>query len=139
MCVISFLLMIPSGCATKQLSPEEQAEQAEINSKLPFDVAIDGNVAKTNSTVAAVIEEPVTATSELVCSTDNNDIINITFMPSDKGGIVVAGKAPALIILRDGNKITLDQTTDKKKLKPGYYLMDVTSGDKTARVVIEIK
>ena len=143
-CVLSSFLMLFSGCvvtdtAQQQLSPEEQAKVDAINSKLPFGVSIDGNAAKTNSAVAAVIEEPVTATSELVCDTENKDIINITFMPSNKDGIVVPGKTPELIILRDGNKTTLDQTTDKKKLQPGYYIMDVTSGDKTARIVIEIK
>ena len=139
LCTLSLLLMISAGCATKELSPEEKALLQKINLQLPFQVAIDGNTARTDSVIAAVIEEPVTATSEIVCTIENNDIINISFMPSDKEGIVIPGKKPALILLRDGNKTTLNQTTDKKKLKPGYYLMDVTSGDKTSRIVIEVK
>jgi len=139
LCLTSLFLIISSGCATKELTPEEKAVMEKTNAQLPFKVTIDGNSAKVNTTIAAIIEEPVPANAEIICDTLNNDLINITFMPCDKDGIVVPGKKPALILLRDSNKTTLDQTIDKKQLKPGYYLMDATSGDQTSRIIIEIK
>jgi len=137
--IAAFAVMIYTGCATKVLTPEEKAVIAKTNAQLPFQIKIDENSARPNTTIAALIEEPVSATSEIICNIVNNDLINITFMPCDKDGIVVPGKKPALILLRDSNKTTLDQTVDKKQLKPGYYLMDVTAGDQTSRIVIEIK
>ncbi len=139
LCSFSLLLMVSAGCATKELSPEEKVLIEQINARLPFQVAIDGNIARADSAIAAIIEEPVTATSEMVCTIENNDIIQVTFMPCDINGVVIPGKDPALILLRDGNTTTLNQTTDKTKLKTGCYLMDVTFGDKTSRIVITIK
>ena len=138
-CIVSLALVISGGCTTKILTPEEKVIIDKINSQLPFQVAIDGNRAQINTIIAALIKEPVTANSEIICDTVNNDLINITFMPCNKDGIVVPGKKPALILLRDSNKITIDQTTDKKKLAPNYYLMDVTAGDQTSRVIIKVK
>jgi hypothetical protein len=124
---------------TKKLTPEEVAQMNRINARLPFNVAIDGKKAKPASETAAVIETPVSPTSEIVCDCMDTNLINITFMPCEKDGIVIPGKKPALILIRDSNKITLDRTIDNKPLAPGNYLMDVTSGDKTSRIVIEIK
>ena len=139
LCAFLLAVSIFPGCATKELTPEEKVLLEKINAQLPFQVAINGNAAKTNTEIAAVISEPVPADAEIVCDTENNDLITITFMPCDKDGVVISGKAPELILIREGNKTTLDQTTDKKKLSKGFYLMDVTSGDKTSRIVIEIK
>ena len=136
---VSVFLLFFSGCVTKELTPEEKAAIVKINALLPFQVSVNGNEARTDTEVAAVIDDPVPATAEIVCNTENRDLITITFMPCNKEGIVVPGKKPALIILRDSNKTTLDNTTDGKKLKPGFYLMDVTAGDKTSRIVIKIK
>jgi len=135
--LVAFSLI--TGCTTKKLTPEEVAAMKKINAQLPFNVIIDGKRAKPSTEIAALIEEPVTAVSEIVCEGVDSDLISITFMPCDNEGIVVPGKRPALIIMRETNKTTLDKTIGKKKLVPGHYLMDVTSGDKTSRIIIEIK
>lgn len=132
-------LLVCSGCMTKELTPEEKAVVEKTNAQLPFGVAINGNDAKPYSTIAALIEEPVSIDSEIICDIVNDDIINITFFPCDKEGIVIPGKKPALIIIRDGSKTTLNKTIDGKKLTSGFYIMDATSGDITSRIVIEIQ
>jgi len=50
------------------------------------------NSARTNTMIAALIEEPVAADSEIICDIADNDIISITFFPCDREGIVVPGK-----------------------------------------------
>ncbi len=136
---ISLAIIISIGCLTKELTPEEKAAEEKANSQLPFAVEVDGNSAEIHSTIAALIEEPVEADAEIVCDTINNDIINITFFPCDSNGIVVPGKKPALIIIREGNKTTLDKTVNGEKLISGFYLMDVSNGKQTSRAVLEVK
>ena len=126
------------GCVTKELTPEEKAVVEQCKAQLPFGIAIAEHKAVVDSPIAARIAEPVANDAEIVCDTVNNGLIEISFFPCDKEGIVVGGKKPALILLRDGNKTTLDKTIYGKKLVPGFYKMDVTSGNKTSRVVIEI-
>jgi hypothetical protein len=134
---VSILLL--NGCVTKELTPEEKVIIAKSQAQLPFSVKVDGNSAVINSTIAALIEDSVSSDSEILCEIANDDIINITFFPCDNEGIVVPGKKPALIIIRDGNKSSLDKTIDGKKLTPGFYLMDVSAGNTTSRIVIEVE
>ena len=136
---VSISTLLLSGCVTKELTSEEKEIIAKSQAQLPFSVKVDGNEAVANSTIAALIEDPVSADSEVLCEITNDDIINITFFPCDNEGIVVPGKKPALIIIREGNKSSLDKTMDGKKLTPGFYLMDVTAGKRTSRIVIEVE
>ena len=136
---VSVSILLITGCVTKELTPQEKEVIAKTQAQLPFGVKVDGNSASAHSTIAAVIEEPVAADSELVCDIINDDIINITFFPCDNEGIVVPGKKPELVIIRDGNKKSLAETNGGKKLTPGFYLMDVTAGNLTSRIVIRIK
>ncbi len=132
-------LFMCTGCITKELTHEEKEAVKKINAQLPFGVEVDGNSAVSHTAVAALIEEPVDADSEIVCDIVNDDIIQIGFLPCDKEGIVVSGKKPSVLIIRTGNTTTLDKTFDGKKLTSGFYLMDVTCGDKTSRIVVEVK
>ena len=135
----SVLILLIAGCVTRELTPEEKEVIAKTQAQLPFGVEVDGNSASTHSTIAALIEAPVSADSELICDIVNSDIINITFFPCDNEGIVVPGKKPALIIIREGNKTSLDKSIDGKKLTTGFYLMDVSAENKTSRIVIKVK
>jgi hypothetical protein len=136
---VSISILLLNGCVTKELTHEEKEIIAKAQAQLPFPVKVDGNSAVTNSTIAALIEDSVSSDSEILCEVANDDIINITFFPCDNEGIVVPGKKPALIIIRESNKSSLDKTIDGKKLTPGFYLMDVSQGNRTSRIVIEVE
>ena len=135
------LLTFLNGCLTTEpeISPEEQEAVARKKVCLPFPVTVGGNQAEINTESAAVIREPVAADAEIECGVQNDDIITITFFPCDKDGIVIGGKKPSLIIIRDGSKSTLGSTNSGKKLSPGYYKMEVSAGDKTSRIIIQVK
>ena len=124
-----------SGAKT---TPEEQAKLDRMNAHLPFEIVIDGNKAVVATDVCTKIATPVKNDSKLEIGTKNDDVIVISFFPCDKDGIVVSGGKPSLIILRGASTTSLNETLDKKALAPGFQLMRVTSGDKTASVLLNL-
>ena len=142
--ITSSVLLLVAGCQTPlfQEKPEENSQEVknEIVKKvqLPFEISINGKKALPYSETIAKIAKPLPNNGEVVCNIENSDMIQLDFFPANENGVVIGGKKPKLIIIREGNKTTLDQTISHKKLSKGFYLMNVTAGDKQARVIIQI-
>lgn len=107
---------------------------------LPFAVTVDGQdaIAGSEDAVYATIGSSVSNEAEIVVDDDSGMIIVNIFL-SDNSGNVEPGTQPVIIIVQGDNKTTLDKTMDNKKLDPGYYLMNVMSSGKTAKVLFEVK
>ena len=133
--------LLCGGCGVfsgSNATPEEQAKLDRINSNLPFDVTVDGQKAQPATEVCAKIALPVRADADFKLDVPSKDIIVISFFPCDKDGIVKSGGTPALIILRSTSKGSLTDTLDKKPLTPGFHLMRITAGKKTASVLLDV-
>ena len=133
--------LLCGGCGIfsgTKVTPEEQAKLDRVNGNLPFEVVVAGNKAVISTVICAKIATPVKNDAKLEIGTKDKDVVVISFFPCDKDGIVVSGGKPALIILHRATKTTLNATLDKKALTPGFHLMRVTSGDKTASVLLNV-
>jgi hypothetical protein len=51
----------------------------------------------------------------------------------------VPGSTPAVFLLQDKTKTTIDKRMDGKKLSPGNYIMSVVREGKTASILFTIK
>jgi hypothetical protein len=133
--------LLCGGCGIfsgTKATPEEQAKLDRINANLPFEVMVDGKKAVVATEICAKIATPVKNDSKLEIAAANKEVVVISFFPCDKDGIVVSGGKPSLIILRGNSKTSLNATLDKKALPPGFQLMRVTAGDKTASVLLNV-
>jgi len=130
-----------AGCVTVEKSeptPAEKAERAKLESLLQFGVSIGGNKAETYTARCARIDGAVDRKAAVVFELPENEVVVATIYPCDGNGVAVPGGKPAAIVVYGGNKTSLDKTSDKKPLKKGYHLMDVSAGGKNARVLFEV-
>jgi hypothetical protein len=104
---------------------------------LPFPVSVGGQAAK-DGTPFAKIENPVAADAELSVDT-KSDMIIVNVGAVNAKNEPAEGATPAVILLRNKTKTTLDKTMDNKKLAAGNYLMSVVSEGKTASILFTIK
>ena len=133
--------LLCGGCgifSDGKATPEEQVRLDRIKANLPFVITVNGKKAAVATEICAKIASPVKNDAKLEIGAKDKDVVVISFFPCDKDGIVVSGGKPALIILHGTTKTTLNATLDKKVLTPGYKLMRITSGNKTASVLLNI-
>jgi hypothetical protein len=136
------MLTLSSGCssiAKKELSSEEKAKQVKIAEVLPFEIIIDGNKAQLNSDFCAKVVPPISAVAEVMVNAKSDDIIVATIYHSDAEGIAKAGKQPFILLMGNDGKSSLDKIRNGKKLKPGFYVINVSVDKQIASVVFEIK
>jgi hypothetical protein len=135
-----------AGCdALKQLNveapgvakPPPAAEEPVY--KLPFGVKVGGQDARIvgSKDVFARIADPVPANASVEVALKTDQVIINAFPVDDKGN-AVQGAKPAVVIIK-GNKGSLDQTMDKKKLARGTYVMNVVANSATSRVWFVVK
>ncbi len=105
-----------------------------------FPVSVGGVAAVKANSVFAVIPKAVEANDsiEVGAEVGENGMVIINAFPADVNGDPKPGGKPAIIILKDTNKGTLDQTMDKKALAKGLYRMNIVAGGKTAIVVLGV-
>lgn len=110
---------------------------------LPFPVLVGGQkaVLAKDSDPFAKVADPVAADAELEVLKDGEvAMVIINAFPADAAGKVKDGANPAILMAQPNTKkLKLDATLDKKKLEPGYYVMNIVAGDNTARVMIQVK
>lgn len=113
---------------------------AQSGTVLPFGVSLAGQsaVLANKDDIVAKVSKAVANAAELVVDVNDNPII-INVFASDAEGNPKQGATPAIILINSGNKTTLDQTMDQKKLEAGHYLMNVVASGSTARVVFQVK
>ena len=100
-------------------------------------MSLGGQAAK-DGTPFAKIENPVAADAELaVDSKSDMIIVNVNIVNAKNEP--VAGSTPAVILLQDKTKTTIDKAMDGKKLSPGNYIMSVVSEGKTASILFTIE
>lgn len=114
--------------------------RAEDDGSLPFPVSIGGQAATyTKGEPFAKVAKPVknNAAIEITAKADGMIIINVA-KANDKGE-PAEGAQPAVILLQNTNKGTLDGTMDKQKLAAGTYLMNVVAEGRTASIVFMVE
>lgn len=134
-------LLVLAGCGVlvkKELTPEEKAQQGKLAAVLPFEISIDNNQAQLNSEFCAKIANPVSSAAEVLVQSKSDDTIVASIYPSNADGIALAGKQPCILLLGDDGKSSLDKIREGK-LKPGFYVINISVGDKIASVVFEVK
>jgi hypothetical protein len=108
---------------------------------LPFSVTIGGQAAAVKGDAAkaahATIEKTVAADAALEVGAKGMIIINV--VAANDQGTPNEGATPAIIVIQNGNKTTLDKTLDGKKLAAGNYLMAVVAEGKTASVLLKVQ
>ena len=135
-------LLFIAGCggsAKKELTPEEKVQKAKLAAALPFEVTIAGDKALLNTEFCAKIANPVDAVAEISVEAKSNDIIVASIYESDAEGIAQAGKKPFIVLIGKDGKSALNKTSDGKKLKPGFYVMNINADNQIASVLFEIK
>ncbi len=109
---------------------------------LPFSVTIGGQAATVkgdpSKTAHASIEKPVAANATLEVGA-KGDMTIINVVAANDQGTPNEGATPAIIVIQNGNKTTLDKTMDGKKLAPGNYLMAVVAEGKTSSVLLKVQ
>ena len=113
---------------------------SQDDGSLPFPVSVGGQAATYKKGEAfAKLAKPVKndAALEVTAKADQMIIINVN--KTDDKGAPVAGGQPAIIILQNTNKGTLDATMDKQKLAPGNYMLSVVCAGKTATILFKIE
>ncbi len=127
----------------KEVKPEakkEEAKTAAANTALPFGVKLGGQQAAAKGDASfATVEQAVDVDAELEVAVDKPEMVIVNVFPSDDKGNAKEGAAAIIILFQKTNKGKMDQTTDKKKIPAGTYLMNIVAGDKTARVVFKVK
>jgi hypothetical protein len=115
------------------------ALSAQEVTSLPFSVKFGGQAATYKKGEAfAKVEQPVATNAELSVETKDSTVIVNAVKASAKGE-PVAGAQPAVILLQNTSKTTLDKTLDGKKLDPGTYLFSVVAGGQTASIIVTLK
>ena len=114
--------------------------RAQGETPLPFSVSIGGQTAQVKAGEAnfARIEKPVADNAPLEVGA-KGDMIIVNVVAADEKGAVKEGSTPAIIIIQNGAKTTLDKTMDGKKLAPGNYRLAAVAEGKTASVFFKIQ
>lgn len=82
---------------------------------------------------------PVASDAELALDIEPQMVIINVFQCDEKGNVKSDAIIPFVIMIQNGNKTTLDQSVDKKKLAPGDYIMNILAGGKTVRAKFVVK
>ncbi len=111
----------------------------EEDGPLPFPLTLGGQTPKiVDPTIGhAVLANPVAANAELAVTTDEAMII-VNIFDSDEKGEAKPGQ-PLVVLMQNVKKIPINKTMDGRAPAPGYHLMNVVAGGKTARVVFLVK
>jgi len=136
--IATALISIMAGFGCTLPTAEEKAQQEKILKAMPFDIIIGGNNARLNSEFCAKIPAPVKTNAEVLINVKSNDIIVVSITPSTPEGIVKAGKKPFILLVENDGKSALNKIRNGKKLKPGFYLMNINANNQIASVVFEI-
>lgn len=129
--LLSFLSLITACLVTAR---------AQDDGSLPFPVSIGGQAATyAKGEAFAKLAKPVKndAPIEVTAKPEGMIIINVT--KCDDKGAPAEGAQPAIILLQNTNKGSLDGTMDKQKLAAGSYLMSVVADGKTATILFKIE
>ena len=133
---LSFLLVAA-------LLPVLVQAQSDEHTPLPFSVTIGGQAAQVKGkgadAVHATIEKPVAADAAIELGTKGGEMAIINVNAADEKGAPAQGATPAVIIIQNGTKTSLDKTMDGKKLAPGNYLMAIVAEGKTASVFLKVQ
>jgi hypothetical protein len=109
---------------------------------LPFSVTIGGQAAAVkgdaSKTAHATIEKPVVANASLEVGA-KGDMTIINVVAANDQGTPNDGATPAIIVIQNSNKTTLDKTMDGKKLASGNYLLAAVAEGKTASVLFKVQ
>ena len=106
----------------------------------PFDVKVGGQTAemREGNMLFATIEKPVKPDA-VVALDELSDLLVINAFACKEDGTVLNQGAPAAVVFKQKAKeLKLSETIDKKKLKPGTYLMNVVAHSKTSRVLFTV-
>ncbi len=125
------------------LLPVVARAQSDEYTPLPFSVTVGGQAAqvkgKAAEAVHATIEKPVAADAAIELGTKGAEMAIINVNATDEKGAPAQGATPAVIIIQNGSKTSLDKTMDGKKLAPGNYLMAIVAEGKTASVFLKVQ
>ncbi len=114
------------------------AMRALAGDSLPFSVTVGGQAAK-DGVPFAKLAEPVAANAAIeIGAKADLIIINVHEAKAD-GTPVEGGPQPAVILLQNTSKGSLDQSMDKRKFEPGKYFLSISAGEKTASIRFSIK
>ena len=135
-----FRLLFTVTFALLLVSPA--ALDAQEQTPLPFSVSLGGQAAqvkgKPGEAAFATVEKPVAANAPLEVGA-KGDMIIVNVVAADDKGTPAAGAAPAVLLIQNGNKTTLDKTMDGQKLAAGSYLMSVVAEGRTASITFKVQ
>jgi len=103
----------------------------------PFDVTIGGQkaVMQDGNILFAVVANPVKPDALLQIEKKSPMLIVNAFAVKPNGAVMEQGQQPAIYFVKELNQVRLNETMDKKPLKPGRYLVNVVAHGTTSRVV----
>ncbi len=106
----------------------------------PFDVTIGGQKAEMQkgNILFAVIAKPVKPDALLQIEKKAPMLIVNAFAVKANGAVMEQGQQPAIYFANEQNQVKLNETMDKKPLKPGRYLVNVVAHGTTSRVVFVV-
>lgn len=106
---------------------------------LPFDITLGGVKAemKGDNDLFAEISKPVAADAVLALDAEVPMLI-VNAFPCAEDGTVLESQTAAVIFANKVKQVKLDDTMDKKKLKPGKYLANVVANGATSRIVFQV-
>ena len=105
----------------------------------PFDVTVGGQVAEMQqgNMLFAAVEKPVKS-SAVVALEKESPLFVVNAFPCEEDGTVKENQPAAVIFKNKAKEVKLNETIDKKTLKPGTYLMNVVAHNTTSRVVFTV-
>ena len=107
---------------------------------VPFPVKIGGQSAKAEKgKTFGQIADPVAADAELEVEIKDKAMVIVNFFPTDAAGKPRAGATPAILMLQNNNKGTINKTLDGKALAPGTYQANIVADSKTAMILFTVK
>ncbi len=144
---ILFKLGLFSFLLISNLSAQETVEKAEVKKVekrpmlYPFDVTIGGQkaVMMKGNILFAVIEKPVKPDALLEIQKAAPMLIINAFSVKENGVVMEPGAQPAVYFVKEKNMGKLNETMDKKPLKPGRYLVNVVAHGATSRVLFLVE
>jgi hypothetical protein len=105
----------------------------------PFDVTVGGQkaVVQKDNMLFVVIEKPVKPDA-VVALEKESALFVINAFPCKLDGTILENQVAAVIFKNKAREMKLNETIDKKVLKPGTYLMNVVAHNATSRVVFTV-
>ena len=106
----------------------------------PFDVSVGGQTAqiKEGNILFATVEKPVKPDAVVALEKESALFVINAFPCQEDGTVLNAGPPAAVVFKQNAKELKLSETIDKKKLKPGTYLMNVVAHNTTSRVLFTV-